>query len=57
MCSGEEEGASLQRGKQSEADTEGGREMGDPHGHGWSQGAMCFLIWGFVSLSRILPPN
>ena len=25
--------------------------------HGWSQEAMCFLIWGFVSLSRILPPN
>ena len=28
MCSGEEEGASLQRGKQSEADREGGREVG-----------------------------
>jgi len=28
MCFGEEEGASLQTGKQSEADREGGREVG-----------------------------
>ena len=38
MYSGEEEGASLQRGKQSEVDREGGQEVGDPLGSGWSRG-------------------